>query len=300
MMTKSRLYQAVLALLMLFLFASCKKGGSINHQIIYTTDKNAFRALGASDTTHTGFGNYITSITPFSFKAKMNIMAYQDFWKSEHMISYIDGHDNDPRFEIALYADFTGNAEVKPTPILYSTDMWNGVFKQKEVTLNYFIFVPYYINVDFHLPPAYNGKQLNQFATEYDTVQKRLLCRTMESNLIKDLYPNAKIPGGFAFGNTDSTFIFNKEGLSLEDGPDKPFGGPNYTQPIIRSNHYTPTTITMPDDGGSIEMISTLSYNTEGIIQVYAGKDNVAYTQDDVFVYAPRYWERLKVKLETR
>ena len=293
--------QILLFTLAFLVFSSCKKGGNITHQIVYTTDKNAFRMLGGTDTTHEGFGAYITSITPSAFKAKMNIMAYQDFWNSEHMISYIDGHDNDPRFEIALYADFTGNAEVKPTPILYSTDMWDGVFKQKQVTLNYFIFVPYYINVDFYLPPAYTGKQLNQFTTTYDSIQKRMFCKTTEFALIKDLYAqNAKVPGGFAFGNTDSTFIFNKEGFSLEDGPDKPFGGPNYTQPIIRSNHYTPTTITMPDGGETIEMISTLSYNTEGIIQVYAGKDNVAYTQDDVFVYAPRYWERLKVKLETR
>jgi len=36
------------------------------------------------------------------------------------------------------------------------------------------------------------------------------------------------------------------------------------------------------------------------LIQVYAGADEVAYTNDDVFVYAPSFWERLNVKLEIK
>lgn len=282
---------------------SCKKkGGSIQHRIIYTNNKNAFRViLGPEDTAYTEFGDFVTGITPYSFKAKMNIMCYQDFWKSEHMISYIDGHDNDPRFEIALYADFSGNSEVHPDPILYSTDIWNGVFKQKQVTFNYFIFVPYYINLEFELPSQYNGVKPDMIEIEYDSIQKRTICKTNEFTMIKNIFAKyPKVPGGYVFGNTDSTFIFNKEGLSMEDSKDRPFGGPNYTSPVIRSHRYTPTTVTMPDDGGTIEMVSTLSYNTEGLVQIYAGKDNIPYNRDDIFVYAPKYWERLKVKLETR
>jgi hypothetical protein len=234
----------------------------------------------------------------------MNIMGYQDRWESDaHMISYIDGHDNDPRFEIALYADFSGNVEVKPEPILYSTDMRDGVFEQKTVTFNYFIFVPYHINLEFTLPSAYAGikpDMLNE--TTYDSVNKRTVCKATEFEMVKLIYPkyNSKIPGGYCFGNTDSTYIYNKDGLSLENSAERPFGGPNYRQPVIRSNHFTPSTVSMPAPGETIEMISTISYNTEGIIQVYAGADNIAYTKDDMFVYAPKYWERIKVKLETR
>jgi hypothetical protein len=169
------------------------------------------------------------------------------------------------------------------------------------VTFNYFIFVPYYINLEFVLPDAYKSIKPNMLNIEYDSVNKRNICKTTEFNLIKNIFSKyPKVPGGYVFGNTDSTFIYNKEGLSMEDSKDRPFGGPNYMQPVIRSTKFTPTTVTMPDDGSSIEMISTLSYNTEALVRIYAGKDNVPYNEDDIFVYAPRYWERLKVKLETR
>jgi len=69
---------------------------------------------------------------------------------------------------------------------------------------------------------------------------------------------------------------------------------------MIRSNHFTPVTVKMPLDGGTIEMYSTISFDTENLIQVYAGRDNFPYTVDDIFVYAPNYWERLNVKLEVR
>lgn len=296
------IFIGILAIILISGLGSCKKGGKIKHRLIYTNNKNAFRLiLGPGDTMYKDFGNYITSITPYSVKAKMNIMCYQDEWQSKHMISYIDGHDNDPRFEIALYADFSGNSEVHPDPILYSTDMRDGIFEQKQVKFDYFIFIPYYMNIEFVLPNNYGAVTPDMLQVEYDSVLKRNICKSTEANLIKNIFKDIpRLPGGFVFGNTDSTFIYNKEGLSIPDSKDRPFGGPNYSAPVIRSNHYTPTTVNMPDDGGTIEMVSTISYNTEGIIQVYRGKDNIPYTKDDIFVYAPYYWERLKVKLETR
>lgn len=299
---KTKIILAALAAMALQ-FSACKKGGSIHHTLRYTTDKNAFRvALGPGDTAFTEFGNYVTSITPYSVKAKMNIMMYIDeFGDNSHMISYIDGHDNDPKFEIALYADFTSNTEVHPEPILYSTDMWKGVFKQKQVTFNYFVFVPYYINLEFQIPNNYGATLPSMLRTEYDSINKRTICKTTETELIKNIFSTyPKLPGGYVFGKTDSTWIYNKEGLSLPNSIDRPFGGPDYRQPVIRSNHYTPATVTMPEGGNSIEMTSIVSYNTEGIIQIYAGADNKPYTADDIFTYAPRYWERIKLKLESK
>ena len=69
---------------------------------------------------------------------------------------------------------------------------------------------------------------------------------------------------------------------------------------MIRSHQFNPVTVTMPEEDETIEMYSTLSFNTDNLIQVYAGRDNIPYTQDDVFTYAPNYWERLKVRLEVR
>lgn len=54
------------------------------------------------------------------------------------------------------------------------------------------------------------------------------------------------------------------------------------------------------DDVVCIEMYSTISFITDDLIQVYAGNNCVAYTGDDVFVYPPRYWERVVARLEVR
>jgi hypothetical protein len=53
----------------------------------------------------------------------------------------------------------------------------------------------------------------------------------------------------------------------------------------------------MPDEGETVEMYSTISFDTENLIQVYAGFDNVPYTVDVIFVYATNYLEMISVKL---
>ena len=50
--------------------------------------------------------------------------------------------------------------------------------------------------------------------------------------------------------------------------------------------------------GKTIEMVSEISFDTENLIQIYAGQDNIPYTSDGIFLFAPNYWERLIVKLE--
>jgi hypothetical protein len=41
-----------------------------------------------------------------------------------------------------------------------------------------------------------------------------------------------------------------------------------------------------------------MSFNTTDLIHIYAGADNIPYTADDIFVYAPYFWERISVILE--
>lgn len=231
---------------------------------------------------------------------------YLDNWdqgnNSTHMISYVDGHDNDPNYEIATYADFSGNKEVSMDPILYSTDIWKGIFKQKEIVFEYFYFVPVYFLQDFEIPSQYGEKSLSGLpgdAVHYtDSQTGKRRCRVNNNPFVYPIYKESnRIPFGFVFGKTDSTFIFNKECANVPKSENHPFGG---SYPVIRSNKYTPITVNMPLDGESIVMYSTVSFDTENLIQVYRGNDNVAYTSDDVFVYAPGYWERLNVKLEIK
>lgn len=279
---------------------ACKKKGSVEHRIKCTTDKSAFRGLiGSEDTFKSGFGNYITSITPYSVKSRMNLMSFHDDWtERNNSVSYIDGHDNDPKYTIELYLDFSNNVEVKPKPIFYG-NLRDGLFEKKQLTMIYFLFTPYHIDIEFTLPQQYNAIVPDMFqARQIDTISDRRICKTQERQLTDRMWQSGKRPDTYLFGNTDSTFIFNRQGLSLPNSKDKFFGGPDWC--VIRSNKFSPSTITMPDAGETMEMYSTIVYDTENIIQVYAGNDNIPYTRDDIFTYGPRYWERIKVKLETR
>lgn len=296
----------VLLILSSFLLGCSKdKSGKIIHRIKFTTEKTGTKSGNEpADTTYSRFGMYITSITPRHFFAKLNIMMYLDNWdqsnSSTHMISYIDGHDNDPNYEIFLNVDFSGNQEISYEPILYSTDKKDGLFGQKEVTFDYFYFVPYYFKLEFEVPDSYGNINIlgNNGTYATDPVSGKRYLTVPQHPLLEGIfgYPNQQ-PFGYFFGKTDSTFVFNKECAPVSPSENHPNGG---GQPMIRSNKYTPITVTMPSEGSTIEMHSIISFDTRNLIQVYAGRDNIAYTADDQFVFAPNYWERLAVKLEVR
>jgi len=306
---KDYIITGIFLFLLLVLLQSCGKfrAGKIDYKVKYTTAKSPVKSSNTnSGNIYAQFGDYITSLTPETFTSKINIMMYLDHWdqsyNSTHMISYVDGRDNDPNYEIATYADFSGNKEVSIDPILYSTDIWKGIFKQKEIIFDYFYFVPVYFLQDFEIPVQYgeiNLYNLSGDAVHYtDAPTGKRRCKVSNNPFVYPIYAESScIPFGFVFGKTDSTFIFNKECANVPQSENHPWGG---SSPIIRSNKYAPVTVIMPLDGESIVMYSTVCFDTENLIQVYAGKDNVAYTSDDVFVYAPNYWERLNVKLEVK
>lgn len=298
-----------LYLFALIAFTSCKKSGIIQHRLRFTNeaiDDGAGKT--ADDPVYTQFGPLITTLTPYKFTSKLNILAYQDDLEpagsgaNTHSISYIDGHDNDPNYQIFLDVDFSNNQEVTAEPILYGTDIRDGIFEQKEVPMNYFLFVPYYYYLEVELPIQYKDTFLMNLPGDgvtYDAQTGKLLLKCSEARLLDLVYPESnRKPTGIVFGGTDSTYIHNPQGLP--DVPGCPFSGSICNVPFIRSHRYTPFTVTMPDGGESIEMFSTISFITDDLIQIYAGNDGVAYTRDDVFVYAPNYWERVVARLEVR
>lgn len=293
--------------LIAFIFSGCEKqGGTLSHKIKFTTVESTVKSTnkGAADY-YDNLGTYITSITPRHFSAKLNIMMYYDFWSSgdnsNHMISYIDGHDNDPNYEISLYVDFSNNQEVSYVPILYCSDGRNGLFGQKEVILKYFYFVPYYFIQELEIPEAYGDISPTlgyEGAYSTDPITGKLYYKVNQLAFLEKIFgvPDHQ-PYGYLFGNTDRTYIVNEECSYLPESEEYPCGG---SQPLIRSNRYNAATVTMPDEGEKVEMYSTISFDTENLIQVYAGQDNAPYTMDDIFVYAPNYWERISVKLEIK
>jgi len=308
--TNIKLYQlknpmkpVVFLFLSAVLLISCEgNSGKINHKVKYTTEAIDLKSQTVEpESYYTNLGDYITSITPRYFGAKISVLMYQDHWqqKDHSMISYIDGHDNDPNYEIGIYVDFSSNQEATYTPILYG-DLWNGLFRQKEILFNYFYFIPDYFEQEFEIPAGYgNNTIIGQNGTySVDPGTGKRYIKIYQHPLLEPVFGNPdRQPFGYFFGNTESTFIVNKECLELPASEDYPCGGAHC---MIRSNHFTPVTVSMPDDGETIEMYSTVSFDTENLIQVYAGNDNVPYTADDWFTYAPNFWERMNVRLEVR
>ncbi len=289
--------------LLALIFQSCSifDYGTIEHSLKFTTETSEISANSPSfiksdsNDRYTQFGAYITSITPGVFTASIRMMGYQDNWditdKSTHLISYVN--------DSVLNVDFSNNQEVSITPTLYSTDLHGDrIFRQKEVTFIYFTFVPDYLYQEFELPSEYTNIHLNQI--DYiSSARFGNIIKINNNNLLTGIISTGFT---FVFGNTDSTFIFNKEHLTIKPSENNPFGddGSGFSGEIIRSCNYTPITVTMPESGETITMYSTVSFDTQNLIQVYAGADNVPYTSDDVFVYAPGYWDRIKVKLEIK
>lgn len=285
------------------LLLSCNnKTGSIEHKVKYTTEALDLKSGSVEPVSvHTGMGDYITSITPRYFGSKINVLMYLDQYQQQgaSMISYVDGHDNDPNFEIAIYVDFSSNQEATYVPILYG-DLWNGMFRQKEITFKYFLFAPNYFEQEFEVPAGYGDMQIigqNGTYTVDPGTGKRFI-KIPQQPLLEPIFgaPDHQ-PWGYFFGNTETTYLFNRECADLPPSEDLPNGGRDC---MVRSHQFTPITVTMPDAGETIEMYSTVSFDTENLIQVYAGLDNTPYTADDVFTYAPNYWERLRVRLEVR
>jgi hypothetical protein len=101
------------------------------------------------------------------------------------------------------------------------------------------------------------------------------------------------------FGNTESSFVVNPNGETVSLSEDCPIAEPGHDL-TIRSHKYTNMVFNQPGEGQTAVMDGTLSFNTLDLIQVYAGTDNIPYTHDDIFVYAPKFWERINSKLEIR
>jgi hypothetical protein len=306
-------------MIILFIF-SCKESGEIgeiNFKVEYTTDINTSSKSTCviDDQLHSGFGTFVTSLTPYHFSASINMMGMQDSTidpggNTTIMLGFIM-HDGSDMIAPDPQADFSNNQEVEFFP-----KIGHQVTPGQQIDFVYFYFVPYYIYQEVTLPVEYQNITINQFNEVYpvgyfgipeeqfqcDLVKFGNTLKIKYQPFITRLHPYpAGYPRDIVFGNTDSTFIFNKEGNTIYTSIDNPFGAPDQgvKHCIIRSDKYSVSTVTIPEDDQSITVRVTLSFDTRNLIQVYAGQDNIPYTSDDIFLYAPKYWERIQVKLES-
>jgi len=295
-----------LMLLVLCISACQKDYGTMKYKAKFSTDAKKSTEKRNADTLYTIYGDYITSITPYHFSCRVGMFIFQDHYNQSdpscHMIAFIENQQVD--------VDFSGNKEMEFSPMLHSTDMMNGIFEQKEVDFRFITFSSNLYKLEFEIPLQYRDIIINSSnwflrGSEFDYSSdpgKIKVKSTNHSLYYNALHGNANgLPTGYelVFGQTTSSYIYMYPGGDMPEEDRFPFWNqPNMV--IIRSSNFDTQKIVMPDEGETNTMYATLSFDTDNLIQVYAGNDKIPYTDDDVFIYAPHFWDRIKISLETK
>ena len=305
----------IFLLLVITSFASCNKDkrGNVIYKITFTTEEISLHkkiqhgARSDDETLYAQFGDYITSLTPKKFTAKIWTIGYTDRvgWQDANILQYIEQNgDMVPYNDSIRYVDFSNNATVNFNPVIYGElDEDHNTFVIPQVDFIYFYFIPFYLYQEVELPSQYQSVTIDMFFSSMwpdpAAVLEGNILKIPQYQMINKISPDAQQNGGiyFVFGNCDSTYVVNKNGEYVGVSSDCPIAEPK-NDLTIRSNKYAKTIFNSPEKGETVIMNGTLSFNTDNLIQVYAGADNIPYTNDDIFVYAPRFWERIGSSLE--
>lgn len=292
------------------LLVSCNKEtengnemGTVIYQINFTTDAISIKSEKSDpDSLYNQFGNYITSLTPSKFMASIWTIGYVDtvFSQSDNnaqMLQYVEQNGEIlPHDDPSRIVDFSNNMTVTFNPVRYGRVNLEGQFADQQIDFVYFYFLPKYFYQEVDLPVEYQGVQLNMFLE--NTVENNVL-KVRHAEMMNKIFPNAMTGGDFyfIFGETDSTFVVNPNGELVPTSVDNPISVATQSL-IIRSDKYSSMIYHAPLPGDTLTMNGVLSIITDNLIQVYAGADNIPYTSDDIFVYAPAFWERIYSRLD--
>lgn len=295
------------AALLLYGLESCKKNGSktlIRADFMYTGADTIPGPPQTDTLKYTRFGDYIGSLTPVYFKGKFNTIRFQDVWNNQEAVLMELIDNNASIDEPQRFATFSDGVEVVLQPRIYWANTTGKRVTDKKVRFEYFYWDLKWFYQKLNLPIAYNGISLEQFSTEFNYTIDKGVSAQAGTELKSDHYPfidplfgtaPGELPSNYVFGNTDSTFVYNLELQPRENNKDNPMGGGSI-QPIIRSNKYEPLDF-IYSEGEEMNIRAVVTFDYENLIQIYAGADNIPYTRDDVFVYAPRFWERLSMRV---
>lgn len=296
-----------------------KKGGKLQLVMTYNTDqvnKNSDQGLKSTpeltNTHYSQFGDYITSITPSRFIGKFLHIRLSNWDENQEPGDElnIDFFDNNIEMANSLrLADFSNNSSVNFEP--------DEITVRNNTELNYFIAICLFFYQELELPQPYEnftGNDLkflnfdggfnNNFDGQSIGVEKTgTHLKASHEDFLAPIFNTGwsgfygNYPVGahsYVFGKTDTTYIF-KSDLQHQRTNDNPMGQNGY---IVRSNKFNPVSISAISEGETKTIHGKMSFNTSDLIQIYAGQDNIQYTSDDIFVYAPNFWERISIKLE--
>jgi hypothetical protein len=314
--------RAIYLLIIVFLYGCSKNEGgklvcsmtynltSQTSELIKKKSLSISKAYSTNDR-YTQFGDYIASITPSVFIIKFLDLRLCSAWENQmNNLAIIDNNDFSWSSTERI-ADFSNNATVNMNI--------SGTIK-KDLEMIYLVSVPMFYYQEFELPEQYYSfnvdSGLNNLTylsfggnnIDYPTanggiggIKEGCLVKGSNSPLTAPIFDGnwtgfdgnfPEIPHITVFGNTDSTFIFSSDGISKDD----PMG---CAEVIIRSNKFNSIKLQAIPEGETKTITGVMTFDTNGLIQIYAGKDNIPYTSDDIFVYVPRYWERISVSLNS-
>ncbi|MEI6765806.1 MAG: hypothetical protein WCM76_09210 [Bacteroidota bacterium] len=291
--------------------AGCKKDkyGNLVHKVKFTSSKGqkGKSMTMADDLRYTQFGDYITSLTPTGFKGDLDMIRIfgNTIASDNHAVAMtliLPGSGDNTHF-----ADFSGNAEITVSPTLcgpfvnVNEDGSGGCFKDDAIFKFLQIGLHNIVQV-IELPVQYSSVNLSQFLGQYsgDSIQHGTTLNVDMYPLIgkiNDTLQFFKQPMTFYFGMIDATTLYSSGPSvpmpsSLNENQDMPV-------PFVWSNNFSEWTLKSPGNGETITITSTIGFDNENLIQIYAGADNIPYTSDDIIVYAPNFWERIYINVTT-
>ena len=304
--------------IILILVYSCKKQtGHVLYNIKFTTNEIQLNGINSNldmrltraksleeENYYTQFGSYVTSLTPSKFTSRIWTIGYIDKIlergnNNANMLQYIEQNgDKLSGDDPSRTVDFSNNNVVSFSPVIYGRVNNARQFEDSQIDFKYFYFIPFDIYQEVQLPPQYGNIHLDMFPNSGIVTN---MLKVNQNDMLKKIFPNANVNGiiYFIFGNTDSTFVVNPNGEIVPGSSENnPITSDNGSALVIRSHKYNNMIYNAPSSGETAVMNGILSFNTQNLIQIYAGADNIPYTKDDIFVYAPKFWERIYSKLE--
>jgi hypothetical protein len=288
-----------IGLMCILLLVGCKKEkyGSVKQEIKCTSEelvpKSNVLLKSSENLRYYHFGDFITSLTPQSLIGELSVVRFHaendDFSSKMTLVMRQLNMGEEP-----IYADFSNNSTISVVPELNGDMIKNtdgsGGFYRNPVTFK-LLWIDMGLKLTVELPEQYVNVTLNQFNYPKDKAEK------IGRNLTTTLTPLNQIVTelaelghtiNFVFGLSDNTYISKESFLAV----------PPY--PHVRSSKYTPWTMSPPSEDKVVTYISTIGLVNDNIIQVYAGADNIPYTNDDIVVLEPKFWERIYVHVDEK
>jgi hypothetical protein len=301
----------ILIIVVVILLLGCgKEGLDVRFRTIYSSSipiQDGMKAIKLEKSFPVPFyrlGDLVQIITPTKVTAKINTIRFVDRKLTDPgiqtMVELISV--NWPQDDVRRFADFTNGNMVEALPEMWGNIDNDGWFVDDTIRLRYLLILPDQFTFEFEYPaelpmyPAFGlpSDALIRNGNKVSCDMHYFLYRI--TNPAYD-YGHGIYLKGFVFGGTDSTYITTQAQAQSNNDV---FELVSMSQPhsVARSGNFNAPLLTPPSKGKSKIITTYIAFNSNNIIQQYAGIDNIPFTVDDVFVLEPNFWDRFNIVIE--